>query len=93
MKTTSKTLMNNWEELHDIFDIQPFKFDLKVKERIERLGYKVVWNKCKHPKMYIELDKTYVITLSTTPSDRYAGRQILRQIRKVYENYDKRRID
>ncbi len=77
-----------WEELQNIFDVQPFKFSNKTKEKIERLGYRVVHNNGKHPKMYIHLDKTYVITLCST-GERYCGRQILRQIRKVYENYDK----
>lgn len=93
MKTTSKTLMNShWEELQEIFDVQPFKFTGKTKDQIERLGYRVSDYKGNHPKLYIELDKTYVITLSTT-GEVYSGRQCLRRIRKVFEEYDKRRID
>lgn len=89
MNTTSITLQRDglWDELQDIF-LKFKKFDKKTQVRIKKLGFRTHWEKCKHPKMYIELDRTYIITLCTTPSDNYAGRQILRQIRKVYEEYD-----
>lgn len=83
MKTKSKELQPIWDELQDIF-LKEKQF-YRQKERLEMLGYRVVHIKGNHPKLYIALDKIYVITLSLTPSDIYAGRQTLRQIRKVYE--------
>lgn len=75
----------NWNELQEIFDVQPFKWNSKKQKQLERLGYKVERNSG-HPKMYIiHNNKTHCITLCSTPSDMYAGRQILRCIRRIYE--------
>lgn len=61
-------------------------FTYKQAEKLEKLGYKVSLGK--HPKMYINLDKTYVVTLTSSASDCQAGRQTLRQIRRIYEEYE-----
>lgn len=76
----------NWKELNEIFEKNDFRLNEKVLDKIRALGYKVVKNKGKHPKMYIKHNnKTYVITMSSTPSKQYNGRVILREIRKIYE--------
>lgn len=84
MKTNNKTLLEKWDELSDIFsDFKRYK-DLDI-NKLHKLGFEVVYNG-KHPKMYFYIDnKKYYITLSSTPSDKYAGKQILRQIRRYYE--------
>lgn len=85
MKTTSKDLLPIWDELQDIFK-DFVKLSRKHLKRLRKLGFKVVYNKSNHPKIYIPRNGvTYCVTFSTTPSDRYAGRQILRQIRAIYE--------
>ena len=84
MKTISQELLPIWDELQDIF--KDFNhLSKKHLERLAKLGFRVIYNK-KHPKIYIERNgKTHVVTFSSTPSDGNAGRQILRQIRRVYE--------
>lgn len=89
METISPSLQSKWDDLVKIFDVQPFVYNRKVERKLEKLGYKTIRVKGNHPKMYINLDKTYVITLCCSPSDTYCGRQILRQIRKIYNNYDR----
>ena len=79
MKTNSKELNLIWQDLENIF--LDFKgVNKNVIKDLNKLGFEVYGNK--HPKIQI---KGYVITLCTTPSDKYAGRQILRQIRRLYE--------
>lgn len=85
LKTKSKLLNEKWDDLCDIL-LDMNKFNYKKAGRLEKLGYRVEWGK--HPKMYISLDKTYVVTLCCTPGDFNAGRQNLRRIRKVYEEYE-----
>lgn len=86
MKTDSKDLMLVWDDLQEIF-LNFRKFNSTTQDKLERLGFRVVYNS-KHPKMYIERNGvTHVVTLCTTPSDGYAGRQILRKIRSIYERY------
>lgn len=84
MKTSSKDLLLIWDELQDIF--KDFtKLHSSHLERLRKLGFEVVYNS-KHPKIYIPRNGvTYCVTFSSTPSDKYAGRQILRQIRAIYE--------
>lgn len=79
MKTTSEELNLIWQDLESIF--LDFKgVNSKVVKDLAKLGIEVYGNG--HPKIRI---KGVVITLCKTPSDKYAGRQILRQIRRVYE--------
>lgn len=79
MKTSSKELNTIWNDLQDIF--LDFKgVNGKVRKKLQRIGFEVYGNK--HPKIRV---KGQVVTLSTSPSDEYAGRQILRVIRRIYE--------
>ena len=79
MKTKSNELNLIWHDLESIF--LDFKgVNSRVIKDLAKLGIEVYGTS--HPKIRI---KGVVITLSTTPSDTYAGRQILRQIRRVYE--------
>lgn len=80
MKTTSEELNLIWAGLEVIF--LDFKgVTSKVRKDLKKLGFEVYGNG--HPKIRV---KGQVITLCVTPSDKYAGRQILRQIRRVYEH-------
>lgn len=80
MKTTNEELNLIWADLEAIF--LDFKgVTSKVRKDLKKLGFEVYGNG--HPKMRV---KGQVITLCVTPSDKYAGRQILRQIRRVYEH-------
>lgn len=84
MKTSSKDLQVIWDELQDIFK-DFHKLNSSHLDRLRKLGFEVVYNS-KHPKIYIPRNgKTYCVVFSSTPSDKYAGRQILRQIRSIYE--------
>lgn len=80
MKTTSEELNLIWADLEAIF--LSFKgVNKRVIKGLQKLGFEVYGNG--HPKIRV---KGQVITLCVTPSDKYAGRQILRQIRRVYEH-------
>ena len=82
MKTKSKELNRIWQSLESIFlnfkGVTP-----RVKKDLLKLGIEVYGDK--HPKIIL---KGEVITLCTSPSDIYAGRQILRIIRRIYERTD-----
>lgn len=80
MKTTSKELNLIWADLEAIF-LNYKGLTSRVRKDLKKLGFEVYGNG--HPKIRV---KGQVITLCKTPSDIYAGRQILRLIRKVYEN-------
>ena len=79
MKTKSKELNIIWADLEAIFlnykGITP-----RVIKDLQKLGIEVKINK--HVKMTI---KGQIYTISASPSDKYAGRQILRVIRRIYE--------
>ncbi len=80
MKTTSEELNLIWSDLEAIF--LSFKgVNKRVIKDLKKLGIEVYGNG--HPKIRV---KGQVITLCVTPSDKYVGRQILRQIRRVYEH-------
>lgn len=80
MKTTSEELNLIWADLEAIF-LDYKGVTNKVRKDLKKLGFEVYGNG--HPKIRV---KGQVITLCATPSDIYAGRQILRRIRKVYEH-------
>lgn len=83
MKMTSEELNLIWHDLERIF--LNFKgVNNHVRKDLAKLGIEVYGNG--HPKIRL---KGQVITLCTSPSDIYAGRQILRQIRRVYENQER----
>lgn len=83
MKTTSEELNLIWDDLQKIF-LDYKGVTNRVRKDLAKLGIEVYGNG--HPKIRL---KGQVITLCTSPSDIYAGRQILRQIRRVYENQER----
>ena len=88
MKTTSVLLKPMWEELKSIF-MGFTKFNPKMQRRLEHLGYEVKTNG-KHFKMYVELNgNKHMVLISSTPSDAFAGNQVLQEIRRIYERYEK----
>lgn len=80
MKTKSKELQKIWPELEKIF------MDYKgLSDRVVRDLYNVGFDVKKgsnHSKIIMPVGTMIV---SNTPSDKQAGRQILRQIRRMYE--------
>jgi hypothetical protein len=90
MKTKNHELNEVWGELCDIF-IPTFKIDKRTINRLGKLGF-IVYQHKGHPKMYFYIDGVkQCVILSSTPSDNYASRQTLRQIRRIYEK--KTRLD
>ena len=79
MKTTNEHLKQIWPQLEAIF-LNYKGITSKVVKDLQKLGIEVKINK--HAKIIIE---GYIFTISATPSDKYAGRQILREIRRYYE--------
>lgn len=80
MKTKSPKLNEIWEDLIDIF--RDYRgMSCRTIERLNAIGFDV--NKgSNHSKIYMHVG---VMIVSNTPSDYQAGRQILRQIRRMYE--------
>ena len=81
MQTKSPELNLIWDELEDIF----FNYkglNTRTRQRLERLGFTVV-KLSNHSKIIMPVG---TMIISNTPSDLHAGRQILRQIRRMYEN-------
>lgn len=86
LKTTNPDLLLIWDELQDIF-LDFRKLTQRDIDRLNKLGLKTTYEG-KHPKIYIvRHGVTHSVTFCSTPSDKYAGRQILRHIRSVYERY------
>lgn len=86
MKTTSDDLNKIWGELEDIF-LNKRKLTKKDYARLKKLGISSSQTKGNHPKIYISTpSKTFIITMSASASDNNWGRQVLRQIRRAYEN-------
>ena len=85
MKTKDQELQRIWPELEDIFMDYP-GLTAKVQKRLANLG----WTSSKsgeHGKIYMKIHgKERMMVVSLSPSDKQAGRQILRQIRRMYEN-------
>lgn len=80
MKTKSAELKLIWEDLEAIF-LDYNGVNARVIKDLAKLGFEVYGNK--HPKIRV---KGKIITMDKTPSDVNAGRQILRQIRRIYES-------
>ena len=81
MQTKSPELNLIWDELEDIF----FNYkglNTRTRQRLERLGFTVI-KSSNHSKIIMPVG---TMIISNTPSDLHAGRQILRQIRRMYEN-------
>ncbi len=84
LKTKSLELNEMWGTLNTIFNSSRGLTSKDIQE-LEKLGFRV-HSTDKHPKLYITHNgKTYIITMSKTPSDVNWGRQTLRRIRKIYE--------
>ena len=86
IKTTSTELSKIWDELSNVF-LEYSKYDAKIEKRLNKLCIETVHNKGNHVKLFFYVKgKKQCIIIATSPSDTYAGRQILRQFRKCYEN-------
>lgn len=81
MKIKSEELNKIWDDLQKIF-LDFRGVNSKVIKNLNKIG--IIYYGKKHGK--IKLPNGAIITLSSSPSDIYAGRQLLRTIRKVYEN-------
>ena len=84
MKTKDSELNLIWDELKSIF-WEYRRMDSKIISRLNAIGVEVEKNKS-HAKLYFNIHGERKFTvISSTPSDKQAGRQILRQIRRMYE--------
>lgn len=81
LATTSNELNKIWCELIDIF-IDYKGLSVHVIQRLENVGF-IVNKGSNHSKIVMPVG---MMVVSNTPSDRHAGRQILRQIRRMYES-------
>jgi len=84
MNTTSSELAPIWNSLKSIFSNYT-KYTSKVESDLQKLNIPVTRIKGNHAKLCFIVNgiKKYV-TISCSPSDTYAGNQILRQIRRIY---------
>ena len=80
MQTHSEQLNKIWSELIDIF-IDYKGLSVRVIQRLETLGF-IINKGSNHSKIIMPVG---MMVVSNTPSDKHAGRQILRQIRRMYE--------
>ncbi len=80
MKTKSKELQKIWPELERIFMDYKGLSDRVVRD-LGNIGFGVQKGS-NHSKIIMPVGTMIV---SNTPSDKQAGRQILRQIRRMYE--------
>lgn len=80
IKIKSKELEPIWDELTDIF-INYRCLNSQIVCRLTSIGFTV--SRCgNHAKIQMPVG---IMVISTTASDKNAGRQILRQIRRMYE--------
>lgn len=85
LKTNNTELNRIWPELCDIFDDYR-GLNLRNIRKLESLGIKAEKAGSGHYKFrFLVSGRAYNIICSATPSDFQAGRQILRQIRRLYE--------
>lgn len=84
-KTKSDELNLIWDDLQDIF-LSYRQLTPKIVKRLEKLGFECRMNK-NHLVIYMNIGGVKRCTsISSTPSDIYAGSMILKQIRRMYEN-------
>lgn len=87
MQLKDNTHLNRsiWKELESIFKNYK-RYNSIIENRLTKLNIDVTRVKGNHIKLGFLVNnvKKYV-TISTTPSDTYAGKQILRQIRRLYQ--------
>ena len=81
LKTTSEELNKIWNELIEIF-IDYTGLNNKLIKSLEAVGFDVKRGRC-HTRIVMPVG---TMIISNTPSDKQAGRQILRQIRRMYES-------
>lgn len=82
--TRSKELNKVWDDLQDIF-INYTKLTSKIITKLEKLGFECRFNG-NHLMVYMYVNgQKRCTTISTSPSDNYAGSMILKQIRRIYE--------
>lgn len=80
--TDNERLKAIWPDLQKIF--MGYKsLTYKVIQSLESLGFEVQKGK-NHTKIIMPVG---TMVISNTPSDKNAGRQILRQIRRMYDTY------
>ena len=84
IQSTSKTFNAQVHEITKV--LHGYRhFTEEIKKCLEKLGY--VIKKCKkHFKCFY--NNLFVTTIATTPSDTYAGNQIIRHIRTFWERYE-----
>ena len=86
MKTKSKELNKIWNNLEDIF-LNYSGLTSRVEKNLSKIGVTVVRGG-KHAKLFFSNLDAACFTISLSPSDNYAGRMILRDIRRNFEaNY------
>ena len=88
IQSTSKTFNAQVHEITKV--LHGYRhFTEEIKKCLEKLGY--VIKKCKkHFKCFY--NNLFVTTIATTPSDTYAGNQIIRHIRTFWERYESSQI-
>ena len=85
MKTKDAELNQIWEELKNIF-MDYRGLNASVIRRLKGLGWEATKDGA-HGKIYMKIHgEEKMMVVSCSPSDKQAGRQILRQIRRMYEN-------
>lgn len=86
IKAPTKDLEDIFIELNDIFLNKRHLKSNDIKH-LEKLGFQYK-HTGGHPKIYINLDNvSYCVTLSTSASDKNTGRQVIREIRRIYINH------
>jgi hypothetical protein len=80
LKTTSIELNKIWTELKSIF-INYKGMTSRTIQQLQNIGFSI-HKSSNHTKIIMPVG---VMVVSNTPSDKNAGRQILRQIRRMYE--------
>lgn len=84
IKVSNTELLKIWDKLEEIF-YDYTGFDKRFVYSLQSIGWYAEING-KHCKIYMNVgDNKKTMIISSTPSDRHAGRQILRQIRRMYE--------
>ena len=74
----------DWLILQEVFSNYK-RFTDVMERKLNKIGVAVMKNR-KHIKLSFSLgENNYCVVISATPSDRYAGNQILRVFRRIYE--------
>lgn len=74
----------DWLILQDVFSNYR-RFTDVIERKLNRIGVIAIKSR-KHIKLIFSLgENDFCVVISATPSDRYAGNQILRVFRRIYE--------